>query len=192
MYLLTFLSVTESRSLSNQYMEALFRFVTFKHENVSESDMGSPSSYESTLFNSTHAERNRARGGSQLKFVNALIKHSRLVASSEAPNISTSGDTASEHGKVSMNKDMARWNKPRRQGPFLLQPAPLELEGEVESNACDIAYVSAALGEAESEESEMGIILMSYSDGKIDVCLEVEKIEGRWVTQVRQATVHQS
>lgn len=147
--------------------------------------MGSPSSYEGSSADSANNARTRSRGSSQLKFVTALTRHSRLSTAEDVSNTSAAGrDATSDQSKITMTKDMARWNKPRRQGPFLMQPAPLELEGEIESNACDLVYMSSSMEDQAEEDSEMGMFLMSYSDGKIDVCLEVEKIEGRWVTQV--------
>ncbi|QSL65684.1 hypothetical protein MERGE_002997 [Pneumocystis wakefieldiae] len=57
------------------------------------------------------------------------------------------------------------------QGPFLFQPAPLEFSSE---------HVAAsniiALG-----TSIIGVLVISYTDGKIDICVEVERVEPRWV-----------
>ncbi|KAG5437853.1 hypothetical protein PCANB_000568 [Pneumocystis canis] len=56
------------------------------------------------------------------------------------------------------------------QGPFLFQPAPLEFSSEhvVASNII-------ALG-----TNTIGILVISYTDGKIDVCIEVDRIEPKW------------
>lgn len=76
---------------------------------------------------------------------------------------------------------------PALQGPFLLQPAPAELDNGAPSSACDIAYVSyssaspaAAAAEESAGSASIGLIALSYADGKVDLCVEVEKVEARW------------
>jgi len=70
------------------------------------------------------------------------------------------------------------------QGPFLLQPSPLELQGE-EGQATDIAYIDVTGSSSlhlddNGNEERLGVIALSYSDGKVDVCLDAEKIEAIW------------
>lgn len=74
-----------------------------------------------------------------------------------------------------------------RQGPFLMQPSPLDLEGSTGGEATDIAYVAFGSGfEDEDEPSDtvkterLGIILVAFQDGKVDVCLDLEKVEAKW------------
>ncbi|GAA5883205.1 hypothetical protein JCM1840_004672, partial [Sporobolomyces johnsonii] len=80
----------------------------------------------------------------------------------------------------------SRPGKPALQGPFLMQPEPAELDNGAESRACDIAYVNYVAGrKGEGEEGEktgagLGVVAIAYSDGKVDLCLEVEKVEARW------------
>ncbi|KAG7097129.1 hypothetical protein E1B28_004507 [Marasmius oreades] len=75
---------------------------------------------------------------------------------------------------------------PTRQGPFLLQPSPRILEGGDGGDATDIAYLSVGCGhEKESEVEEasaesLGFVFITYQDGKVDLCLDVEKVEARW------------
>ncbi|KAL8291645.1 hypothetical protein RQP46_001903 [Phenoliferia psychrophenolica] len=94
----------------------------------------------------------------QLKFVNALV-----AQASTAP--------------LSASEDSVRVLSPRapapatRQGPFLMQPAPHELENGHEPLACDLAYVTSA---------GLGVFAIAYQDGKVDLCLEVDKVEARW------------
>lgn len=76
--------------------------------------------------------------------------------------------------------------KPRalRQGPFLLQPSPRTLEGSEGGDATDIIYVSCGSDEDESATNEqLGIILIAFQDGKVDLCLDLEKIEAKWETK---------
>lgn len=75
-----------------------------------------------------------------------------------------------------------------RQGPFLLQPAPRTLETSEGGDATDIAYLAFST-EAYDRENEvadpehLGIILVSYQDGRVDLFLDVEKVEARWDTK---------
>jgi nucleoporin NUP82 len=74
-------------------------------------------------------------------------------------------------------------HKPLRQGPFLLQPSPLTIEGSEGGDATDIIYT--VLGNEEDEEydgetEKLGIVMIAYQDGKVDVCLDVDKVEARW------------
>ncbi|CCJ29972.1 unnamed protein product [Pneumocystis jirovecii] len=56
------------------------------------------------------------------------------------------------------------------QGPFLFQPAPLEF-----SSKHVMASNIIALG-----TNTIGILAISYTDGKIDICIEVDRIEPKW------------
>lgn len=61
------------------------------------------------------------------------------------------------------------------------------LEGSEGGDATDIVYLAF---EAEDDDSEasvrdtehLGIVLVSYQDGKVDLFLDVEKVEARWDT----------
>ncbi|KAH7105499.1 hypothetical protein BKA62DRAFT_766862 [Auriculariales sp. MPI-PUGE-AT-0066] len=62
-----------------------------------------------------------------------------------------------------------------RQGPFLLQPEPHEiLDGS--SDAVDFVYVQV---QADSK-LELGVVLVSYQNGKVDILLDLDKVEARW------------
>lgn len=72
-------------------------------------------------------------------------------------------------------------HKPLRQGPFLLQPSPLTIESSEGGDATDIVYT--VLGNEDDEgggTENLGIVMIAYQDGKIDVCLDVDKVEARW------------
>ncbi|KTW28403.1 hypothetical protein T552_01665 [Pneumocystis carinii B80] len=57
------------------------------------------------------------------------------------------------------------------QGPFLFQPAPLEFSSQ-HVTASNIITLGTNV---------VGILIISYADGKIDVCVEVERVEPKWV-----------
>jgi len=75
---------------------------------------------------------------------------------------------------------------PIRQGPFLLQPEPRLLEGSEEEAATDIAYLSFGSDDDDDNEGEgspikyLGIVTIAYQDGRVDLLLDVDKVEARW------------
>jgi nucleoporin NUP82 len=74
-----------------------------------------------------------------------------------------------------------------RQGPFLLQPSPIVLENSEGGDATDIAYLdfghkSDSQGDR-AETEHLGVVAIAYRDGKVDLCLDVEKVEARWSTK---------
>jgi len=66
-----------------------------------------------------------------------------------------------------------------RQGPFLLQPAPLDL-GIIESTASDIAYILAGDEDSDEDTEPLGVVVIVFSDGRVDMCLDTEKIEAQF------------
>lgn len=50
-------------------------------------------------------------------------------------------------------------------------------------DATDIVYLAFGSDEedvGEGETERLGVVLIAYQDGRIDVCLDVEKVEARW------------
>jgi nucleoporin NUP82 len=115
----------------------------------------------------------------QRKYVNALIKQLPPATIFPAPS-----RPVLMHPPTTVNK------QPKRQGPFLLQPSPQILEGSEGADATDITYL--AFGsvddlynandsiEDEGETERLGLVLVAFRDGKVDVCIDVEKVEARW------------
>jgi len=89
---------------------------------------------------------------------------------------------------VSVHPPKTISNHPARQGPFLLQPDPRLLEGSEGGDATDITYLAFAPAEEEEagegrETEHLGVILVSFKDGKVDVYLDVDKVEAKWETK---------
>ena len=149
----------QRRSVPSTYIHALQLFVEAKRDQTLQE--GSSSAREfSVLYEYQH------------KYVTALVK--QLPSGSLFP---TQSQTVSIHPPTTIR------HKPLRQGPFLLQPSPLTIEGSEGGDATDIVY--AILGNGENEESNdeterLGIVMIAYQDGKVDVCLDVDKVEARW------------
>lgn len=73
---------------------------------------------------------------------------------------------------------------PLRQGPFLLQPSPRSLEGSEGGDATDITYLSFGADDDSTDDAKdpehLGVVLVAYQDGKVDLFLDVDKVEARW------------
>lgn len=107
----------------------------------------------------------------QHKYVTALVK--QLPSGTPFP---TQSQTVSIHPPTTIK------HEPLRQGPFLLQPSPLTIEGSEGGDATDIIYtvLGSEDDECDSETEKLGIVMIAYQDGKVDVCLDVDKVEARW------------
>lgn len=70
------------------------------------------------------------------------------------------------------------------------------LEGSDGGDATDIAYLAFGTDDDNDDDSEregsptehLGIVTVAYQDGKVDLFLDVEKVEARWdVKSVRDS-----
>ncbi|EIN10572.1 hypothetical protein PUNSTDRAFT_100184 [Punctularia strigosozonata HHB-11173 SS5] len=157
----------KNASVPSSYVHALECFVAAKQEFLNEAQ---------DLAAST-AERQRERFSTvydyQSKYVSSLLKQLPPGTAFPAPSRS-----------VLMHPPSSLKNPPLRQGPFLLQPAPRTLDGSEGGDATDILY--ASFGDLDDDEAttgdtdQIGVVLIAYQDGKVDVCLDVEKVEAKW------------
>jgi nucleoporin NUP82 len=150
-------------SVPSSYIHSLECFISAKQEFLSEA---STSKTISTLFDY------------QRKYVSALVK--QLPSGTIFPAISR---------PVVLHPPAVIKSKPARQGPFLLQPSPLPIMGSEGGDATDILYMTfrtdgkQGIDDDDSEAEHLGLVLIAYQDGKIDVCLDVEKVEAVWDTR---------
>ena len=157
----------------SSYVHALECYVSAKQEFLSTSTSGQPPAPGSlaTLY------------AYQRKYVNALLK--QLPPGTAWPGTAR---------LVLMHPPSTIKNPRTRQGPFLLQPAPRNLEGSEGGDATDIVYMSFgddAAEESEGETERLGLVLVAFQDGKVDVYLDVEKVEARWENkQVGSPALH--
>lgn len=148
------------RSVPSSYIHSLECFISAKQEFLSQVD---PSTRRDLAIIYDY----------QQKYVSALLR--QLPPGTVYP--ATSHFT-SIHPPTSIKM------LPIRQGPFLLQPEPRLLEGSEEEAATDIAYLS--FGSDDDDEGEgspirhLGIVIIAYQDGRIDLLLDVDKVEARW------------
>ena len=149
----------QHRSVPSTYIHALQLFVEAKRDQTLQE--GSSSAREfSVLYEYQH------------KYVTALVKQlpSEMLFPTQSQTVPIHPPTTIRH-------------KPLRQGPFLLQPSPLTIEGSEGGDATDIIYATLGNGEDEQcdgETEKLGIVMIAYQDGKVDVCLDVDKVEARW------------
>ncbi|KAG1820314.1 uncharacterized protein BJ212DRAFT_1339285 [Suillus subaureus] len=149
----------KNASVPSSYVHALECFISAKQEFLSQGTSSGISAL-STLYDY------------QRKYVTALLK--QLPPGTVYPAISRS---------FSMHPPMTIKSQPMRQGPFLLQPSPRSLEDSEGGDATDIAYLAFIRDDDDEDTGEterLGIVIVSYQDGKVDVCLDVEKVEARW------------
>jgi len=154
------------RSIPSSYVHSLECFISAKQEFLAQGTSDATENL-STIYDY------------QRKYVNALIK--QLPPGTVFPAASRS---------VLMHPPPTIKSAPARQGPFLLQPSPRTLGGSEGGDATDIAYLAFGTdeeGDSEGGETEhLGVVMIAFQDGKVDVCLDVEKIEARWESrQVR-------
>ena len=70
---------------------------------------------------------------------------------------------------------------PAVQGPFLFQPTPHELEDSDYSDAVDFYYT--CIGQSDPNLAESGglcVMVIIYQDGKLDICLDIQKVTAKW------------
>jgi len=76
------------------------------------------------------------------------------------------------------------------QGPYLFQPVPHELDDSEGGDATDILYTTSTTVEGSNNGVTIGIIFIVFQDGKLDVCLDFQKLEGKWVSPVSSVSNH--
>lgn len=147
--------------IPSSYIHALECFVYAKKEFLSQAELEPGSSNSlSSLYNY------------QQRYVAALLK--QLPPGTAFPAASQ---------LVNIRPPAIIKSVPIRQGPFLLQPAPRDLEGSEAVDATDISYLTFGSKEEDENEDEtvrLGVVLVAFKDGKVDLCLDVEKVEAKW------------
>lgn len=161
-----------SRDIPCSYLLGLESFVKVKREHATSATTSIVPTFESANYDM------------QYKYATTLAKQAvASLAGADSQN-RLAHIRRPEQGRLSL--------PPARQGPFVLQPSPAEF-GETLEGACDVSYVlyetsSSAEEGSEStsnlrmppEKGELGAFLVSHADGRVDVMLDVEKVEAVW------------
>lgn len=160
--------------IPSAYIHALEYFVRAKEESAtnpnSQSQLEESLSQSGPMLSTLYAY--------QLKYVVSLSKQLPESPSTLFPSPSRS---------VPISAPTIVKSRPTRQGPFLFQPAPQELGDGLGGSATDLVYinvegVSPLHSEEDGTEERLGVLGVVFSDGKIDICLDVDKIEAMWET----------
>ncbi|PPQ77332.1 hypothetical protein CVT25_010914 [Psilocybe cyanescens] len=153
----------QNASVPSAYIHSLECFVSAKQEYLSQAT-SSASKNVSMTYDYQH------------KYITALVK--QLPAGTVFP---------ASPIPVLVHPPSTIKPRPLRQGPFLLQPSPRMIEGSEGGDATDITYLAFGTGpdrdhsEDDGNDTEhLGVLLVSYQDGKVDLFLDVEKVEARW------------
>lgn len=127
----------------------------------------------------------------QLHYVNALVRQASAAQHARALLNNNDGDeeVQEEQGREDEARAVVITSPPSssgmqvaRQGPFLLQPAPVELDstGMDEPDARDLCYVHHCRHSTSDSSEELSALLVAFADGRVDVCLELDKVQARW------------
>ncbi|GAA5979084.1 hypothetical protein JCM10908_002799 [Rhodotorula pacifica] len=203
--------------VSPSYIRGLSAFVSTKVDYLSSSLSSSLSktikpSLSSSYTSNAATEAKRleileTRYNLQLSYVQSLSRQLSSATSGNARSIRNGSDVAGEgEGDVEDDDEPTDPDAPVRvtapsrpnltarvQGPFLMQPAPAELDNGADDRACDLVYLSTGASSAPDSAVEaddkagLGVLLLAFKDGKVDVCLEVEKPEARFVGEGKTA-----
>lgn len=170
------------------YIHSLSSFVSSKVNYLSDSLSSALSTriIPSTPSSRANHDALEARYTTQLAFVNSLVRQVQTSTSRRSHDEGAAAEEGEEDpdAPVTITAPSRPAWVPTLQGPFLLQPAPCELDNGADDAACDISYLSyasASAGERDERGAGLGVLVVAYRDGKVDVCLEVEKVEARFV-----------
>lgn len=156
-------------------------------------DQSTRSNYSSTTSSISGGRSSTSplsrRYAHQLSYINSLVRQASLSSSSDSPDFET--ETGLDDSTVSDDRKRVNVVGPHSgaipvvQGPFLLQPPPatVELDPEVDSHACDLIYLDYDSKKDGTVAAGVGVLAIVYSDGKVEICLEVEKVEGKWTDE---------
>ncbi|KAG5643781.1 hypothetical protein DXG03_009660 [Asterophora parasitica] len=156
----------QNASIPSSYVHSLECFIGAKQEFLAQERTSAATKNLFTLYDY------------QRKYVTALVK--QLPPGTVFPAASRS---------VLLHPPTTIRAPPTRQGPFLLQPSPRTLDGSEGGDATDISYLAfdtddgegEGEGEGDGGETEhLGVVMIAFQDGKVDVCFDVEKVEARW------------
>lgn len=185
-------------------MDALNIFLQYKANQLQAELAQSKHAPTKDAHDATHCETHIRRLAAQRRFADILASQiaAQRAAGSSTEHHATGADayTITLPKSKYLNDDKAI----KRQGPFLFKPAPEELAlsaetgPRVEGIASDLVVMpgtgAAALsrgqdvkGKAKEQaalSSGIGVVAIVWKDGRVDVCLEVAKVEGMWVEEV--------
>ncbi|KAF9509867.1 hypothetical protein BS47DRAFT_1348682 [Hydnum rufescens UP504] len=174
----------------SEYVPALECFVAAKRELIEAGTSAFLSSHDLAPTTSiiTDEDAIAITNDQQLKYVNALMKQLLKSGALESADKATISLPSSTSSRVNVRPPIILKYPIARQGPFLLQPAPPELgsgDDDIENPAMDIVYLTIDEDDngVEGDKEKLGVIGIVYQDGKVDICLDTDKVEAKWDLQ---------
>jgi nucleoporin NUP82 len=187
-------------SIPATYVAALTIFLQEK-ANLLQADLAqSKHSHSDTPRDPSSRETHIRRLAAQRRFADILESQITVLKDAgSSPEHLPSGDAYTI--TLPKTKYLNDGKSVKRQGPFLFKPAPEELKlsaetgPRVEGVASDIIVMSGtgaasrahdAKGKSKESTSSsgIGVVAIAWKDGRVDVCLEVAKVEALWVEEV--------
>jgi nucleoporin NUP82 len=180
----------QSSLVPSEYVPALECFVAAKRELIEAGTSAFLSSHDLAPTTSiiTDEDAIAITNDQQLKYVNALMKQLLKSGALESADKATISLPSSTPSRVNVRPPIIHKYPIARQGPFLLQPAPPELgsgDDDIENPAMDIVYLTIDEDDngVEGDKEKLGVIGIVYQDGKVDICLDTDKVEAKWDLQ---------
>ncbi|KAG0148788.1 hypothetical protein CROQUDRAFT_654356 [Cronartium quercuum f. sp. fusiforme G11] len=151
------------------YKSALLFFLTTKLDTLTKSglEVREPQEFQNLQTSLYHS----------LDFLNAIEKLSQAREDLASGALPPTSELIDLYGMLKA--------RPLRQGPFLMQPSPIELNTESEELATDLIHVryqsqsSTSHPDSDPSASSVGVFMIAYQS-RIDVHIEVDKIEPCW------------
>lgn len=122
---------------------------------------------------------------SQASSTFGLAKDVSITSESAASMASSS--TARKSQMVTLSAPNAIKRDLESQGPFRFQPAPADALTPWEDIASDIIYLCPFSDHGKKENKDIpaiGIVLIAFTDGRVDVSLDLVKVEAVWTRPV--------
>ncbi|GHJ88352.1 hypothetical protein NliqN6_4754 [Naganishia liquefaciens] len=188
-------------SIPSSYVDALNIFLQYKANQLQAELTQSEPPSSKEAHDSTHRETHVRRLAAQRRYADILASQiaAQQVAGSSADHHATGDAYTITLPKLKYLND---GKAVKRQGPFLFKPAPEELVlsaetgPRVEGVASDLV-VMPGTGAASSRNSKgkakeqatalgsgIGVAAIVWKDGRVDVCLEIAKVEAMWLEEV--------
>lgn len=152
----------QNATVPQAYIEGLEMFLAGKTQRLKEHAADGLSAPERMALSRRLAE--------QHKYARRILQH---IEKQDPPQL----------GKMELHAPLAAANRLRMvtspvdlstiqiQGPMLLQPEPAELEDSDDPKATDLTYLGTG---------DLGVIAVAWTDGRVDICIEAERIEAQW------------
>lgn len=180
--------MTLHSSFPASYFASLSQYITLKLE-VSQRALEQGANVEGSSY---RADEDIERYRAHLQYVNAIIRKADGMVDGKGGRTRLFNQSKStwqdiNHDMIIKVSSAELGRSAVRQGPFLLQPAPKEIDADNESIATDLVQFSYTSTNNNDENNisdqdtiSLGVFLIAYSTGKVDILLDIDTIEPLW------------